>query len=122
VKRTLFDHDHEGFRESYRRFLQKEVMPERAKWWQQGIVPREISLKLGAQGCLFMWADEELGGLGVEDFRYRAHATSYLSAERLENGLRSFRTPASSWRHCTRNWSWRRPTWIDASRCMRWAS
>src|ERR1700676_1646938 len=71
MKRAIFDDDHESFRNSYRRFLQKEVMPERAAWWKAGIVPREIFLKLGAQGCLFMWADEELGGLGLQDFRYQ---------------------------------------------------
>ncbi len=71
MKRTLFDSDHDAFRDSYRRFLQREVMPHRAAWWRDGVVPRDIFLKLGAQGCLFMWADEDLGGLGIEDFRYQ---------------------------------------------------
>ena len=71
MERTLFTEDHQIFREQYRKFLQKEVEPNREAWREAGIVPREMFRKMGEQGFLLTWADEEYGGLGVEDFRYQ---------------------------------------------------
>ncbi len=59
------------FRDSYRQFMQKEVLPHRAAWREAGIVPREMFRKMGEQGYLLTWADEQYGGLGVPDFRYQ---------------------------------------------------
>lgn len=69
--RTLFTEDHEIFRDQYRKFLQKEVVPKREAWREAGIVPREMFTKMGEQGYLLTWADEQYGGLGIEDFRYQ---------------------------------------------------
>ncbi len=70
MKRRLFDEEHEMFRDSVRSFLKNEIQPHSDKWQEQGIVDREAYLKAGEQGLLLMWADEEYGGAGVEDFRY----------------------------------------------------
>src|ERR1700761_5026136 len=59
------------FRSAYRQFLQKEVTPHRAQWRDAGIVPREMFQRMGAEGYLLIWAPEELGGLGISDFRYQ---------------------------------------------------
>ncbi|MEL7199839.1 MAG: acyl-CoA dehydrogenase family protein [Pseudomonadota bacterium] len=58
------------FRESYRRFLEAEVVPHMPRFREQGIVDREIFEKAGQQGMLMIWPDEKYGGLGEEDFRY----------------------------------------------------
>ena len=68
--RTLFEHDHEIFRDSYRRFVQKEIGPHTERWREQGFVDREAFRKSGEHGYLMMWADEKYGGAGIRDFRY----------------------------------------------------
>jgi alkylation response protein AidB-like acyl-CoA dehydrogenase len=70
MERTLFNAEHEMFRESVRGFIAKEVVPHHEEWEHAGLVDRELFRKAGAQGFLGMAVPEELGGGGVEDFRY----------------------------------------------------
>lgn len=70
MRRRLFDEEHEAFRNSVRRFLLGEVKPHVERWREAGIVDREVWRKAGAQGLLLMWADEQYGGAGVDDFRF----------------------------------------------------
>lgn len=65
-KRTLFNEDHEAFRNTVRRFIEKEITPYHAQWEIDGIVPRELWLKAGAAGMLCCTVPEEYGGLGVD--------------------------------------------------------
>ena len=69
--RDCFTEDQQQFRDAYRRFLDKEVVPHREEWRKAGIVPRDIFLKMGEQGYLLTWASEDLGGLDLEEFRYQ---------------------------------------------------
>ena len=59
------------FRDTCRRFFEKEVTPFHMKWEEDGIVPRELWRKAGAQGLLGMTMPEEYGGAGA-DFLYSA--------------------------------------------------
>ncbi|MEM6574121.1 MAG: acyl-CoA dehydrogenase family protein [Pseudomonadota bacterium] len=68
--RTIFEEEHEMFRDATRRFLQAEVEPHRDRWAEQGAVDPEIYQKAGEQGLLCMWVDEQYGGPGIQDFRY----------------------------------------------------
>jgi len=70
MRRLIFDADHELFRQQTRRFFEREIGPNAERWRAQGYVDREAYLKAGAAGYLLMWAPEEYGGAGVEDFRY----------------------------------------------------
>lgn len=70
MERRLFEPEHEMFRDSVRRFFQKEVEPYRDHWHAQGLVDREIFRKGGEQGLLLMQVDEQYGGAGIRDFRY----------------------------------------------------
>jgi alkylation response protein AidB-like acyl-CoA dehydrogenase len=70
INRTLFDEDHEMFRDGVRRWFQNEVEPHTERWRQQGFVDPEWFRKAGEQGYLLMWADEKYGGAGIADFRY----------------------------------------------------
>jgi alkylation response protein AidB-like acyl-CoA dehydrogenase len=72
MRRRLFEAEHEGFRESVRAFLAKEVVPHLETWDAAGIVPRELFTTAGAAGFLGMAIPEELGGGGVSDFRFNA--------------------------------------------------
>ena len=68
--RTLFESDHELFRESYRSFLGKHVAPYHDQWEKDKIVDRGVWLEAGKQGFLGMAVPEEYGGGGNSDFRY----------------------------------------------------
>jgi len=72
-----FSEGHDIFRNSFHRFLEKEVVEDYPLWEEEGIVPREIWLKFGANGYLLPWADEKYGGAGA-DFLY-----SVIIAEEL---------------------------------------
>jgi alkylation response protein AidB-like acyl-CoA dehydrogenase len=70
MQRTLFDRDHELFRESVRRFIEAEMVPHNDAWEQAGIVDRRLFAQAGELGFLGMPVPERYGGGGVEDFRY----------------------------------------------------
>jgi alkylation response protein AidB-like acyl-CoA dehydrogenase len=66
IERSLFTEDHEIWRATVRRFVEEEIVPHHAKWEEDGIVPRELWLKAGAQGLLCCTVPEEYGGLGLD--------------------------------------------------------
>ena len=72
MKRDIFDADHDSFRDSVRTFMEKEVAPHHDQWEKDGVVPRELWLKAGAQGLLGFMMPEEFGGGGMSDFRFNA--------------------------------------------------
>ncbi len=65
-KRKLFNEDHEAFRDTVRRFIDKEIAPHHAQWEQNGMVPRDLWLKAGAAGMLCCTVPEEYGGIGAD--------------------------------------------------------
>jgi alkylation response protein AidB-like acyl-CoA dehydrogenase len=52
--------------------VQREITPNAEQWENDGIVPRDLFAKAGAAGFLGMAVPEELGGAGVDDFRFNA--------------------------------------------------
>ncbi len=66
IERTLFTADHEAFRDSVRRFIEREIVPHHAAWEDQGYVDREVWRKAGANGLLCQTMPEEYGGAGVD--------------------------------------------------------
>jgi alkylation response protein AidB-like acyl-CoA dehydrogenase len=70
MRRTIFESEHETFRDGARRFFQTEIAPHAERWREAGMVDREAYLKAGEQGFLLLWAHEKYGGAGVTDFRY----------------------------------------------------
>jgi len=62
IERTLFSSDHESFRDSFRRFVEKEIAPFHAEWEEQGYVDRAVWTKAGENGFLCMSMPEEYGG------------------------------------------------------------
>ena len=70
MERTHFEQEHNIFRESFREFLQREVIPHQEAWEEAGIVQREVWRKAGEGGFLATFADEKYGGAGAKDFRY----------------------------------------------------
>jgi alkylation response protein AidB-like acyl-CoA dehydrogenase len=73
MRRSLFEHVHEDFRESFRTFLEREVLGEQGRygdWERAGIVPREVFEVAGNRGFLGMSVPERHGGAGAADFRF----------------------------------------------------
>ena len=66
IQRTLFSPDHEAFRDSFRRFIEKEIAPFHAQWEEQGYVDRAVWDKAGENGFLCMSMPEEYGGAGAD--------------------------------------------------------
>jgi alkylation response protein AidB-like acyl-CoA dehydrogenase len=72
MRRTIFEPEHEQFRETVRQFLIREVEPHVANWEKAGIVDREVYVAGGKYGLLGFNVPEEFGGGGVNDFRFNA--------------------------------------------------
>jgi alkylation response protein AidB-like acyl-CoA dehydrogenase len=85
MKRTLFDREHDMFRDTARRFVEKEMVPYHEQWEKDGMVSREVWLKAGQQGLLGFDVPEEYGGAGLQDFRYNA----ILVEETINGGVLS---------------------------------
>ena len=81
--RTLFEPEHELFRESFRAFLDKHVAPFHDQWEKDKIVDRGVWLEAGKQGFLGMAVPEEYGGGGNPDFRYNTVITEEIVAGRF---------------------------------------
>ncbi|CAJ1505915.1 acyl-CoA dehydrogenase family protein [[Mycobacterium] burgundiense] len=81
-ERTLFEPEHELFRESYRGFLDKHVAPFHEQWEKDKIVDRNVWLEAGKQGFLGMAVPEEYGGGGNDDFRYNTVLVEETTAAR----------------------------------------
>ena len=64
IERTLFTADHEAFRDSFRRFVDKEIAPQHEAWEEQGHVAREVWNRAGENGFLCMTMPEQYGGAG----------------------------------------------------------
>jgi acyl-CoA dehydrogenase len=71
IPRTLFDADHEAFRDTVRRFIAEHVTPHHADWEKAGQVPRALWRKAGELGLLCCNVPQEYGGLGG-DFLHSA--------------------------------------------------
>ena len=70
MQRTIFETEHDMFREGARRFFRERIGPHAERWREQGYVDRDAFRLAGEQGYLLMWADEKYGGAGITDFRY----------------------------------------------------
>jgi alkylation response protein AidB-like acyl-CoA dehydrogenase len=70
VERNIFEEEHEALRESFRGWLDNEVVPHHLEYEKAGIVPHDLFAEAGKHGFLGMAIPEQYGGGGVDDFRY----------------------------------------------------
>jgi alkylation response protein AidB-like acyl-CoA dehydrogenase len=78
MRRTIFDEDHDTFRESCRTFVDRILRPNQEKHLANHEFGREVWLELGKQGLLGLNVPEAYGGAGVDDPRF-----SLILAEEL---------------------------------------
>lgn len=71
-ERTVYSNDHQSFRASFRKWLDREIVPHHEEWEAAGIVPRDVWLEAGKHGFLGYHVPETFGGGGVDDFRFGA--------------------------------------------------
>ncbi|MEE9913719.1 MAG: acyl-CoA dehydrogenase family protein [Deltaproteobacteria bacterium] len=72
-----YSEEHRIFRDTLRKYLEKEVIPHVEEWEEAGIVPRSAWKGMGEQGFLAMHVPEEYGGFGA-DFLYSVIVTEEL--------------------------------------------
>ena len=85
MERALFREDHELFRQSFRKFIEREVLPNQPRWNQEHIVDRDAWLKAGEGGFLCPWLVPEYGG-GGGDFLHSVVVIEEL-ARAYESGF-----------------------------------
>ena len=66
IPRRLFSPEHAEIRASFRRFLEKEVIPRHEAWEERGYVDREVWASAGANGFLCPSMPEQYGGSGAD--------------------------------------------------------
>jgi acyl-CoA dehydrogenase len=64
----FFTEEHEQFRQGFRDFLQKEVVPHIEKWEKDGTVERFIWKKMGEMGYFAINQPEAYGGMNLDLF------------------------------------------------------
>lgn len=88
IPRTLFDHEHEAFRNTVKRFLEEECTPFHEQWEEDHRVPRKIWERAGELGMLNATTPEAYGGLGL-DRRFSMIAVEEVARAGL-SGLNGF--------------------------------
>ncbi|NHN38997.1 acyl-CoA dehydrogenase [Pseudomaricurvus alcaniphilus] len=66
ITRTLFNDDHEMFRDAVRKFAQQEIIPHLEMWDDRGSIDRDLWRKAGEYGFLCPTLPVEYGGTGVD--------------------------------------------------------
>ena len=64
IPRTIYSEEHEMFRASVRRFVEKEILPYHDAWERDGIVSRDVWRAAGENGLLCCDIPEAYGGPG----------------------------------------------------------
>ena len=79
LQRTIFEDEHNWFRESVQTFVKRELAPRSEAIRENRLIDRDIWLKAGEAGFLGLGIDEEFGGNGVRDFRFNTVFTEETS-------------------------------------------
>ncbi|KAA0566767.1 acyl-CoA dehydrogenase family protein [Rossellomorea aquimaris] len=66
MKHLYLSDDHDLFRRSLRKFLEKEAYPNYNQWEEERMIPRSFWTKLGEQGYLCPDIEEQYGGSEVD--------------------------------------------------------
>lgn len=78
IPRSIFNSDHEAFRDMVVKFLEKEAVPFHAQWEEDGQIARDLWNKAGENGMLCPCLPEEFGGVGA-DYLYSAIVMEEIS-------------------------------------------
>ncbi len=79
MQRTVYNEEHEAFRDVAREFVERQVKPRMETMREQREIDRPTWLEAGKQGLLGVPVPEEYGGGGVDDFRFNSVVNEELS-------------------------------------------
>ena len=82
----MYDDTHELFRQSFRAFIEAEMVPHYDQWEEDGIVDREVYAKAGKHGFTGLAIPERYGGGGSDDFRFSCVIAEELAAANMGGG------------------------------------
>ena len=71
MKRTLYNADHEVYRETVAEFLRREVEPFKDQWDADRWIDRSAFSRAAKAGIYALQIPEQYGGAGESDYRYR---------------------------------------------------
>jgi len=83
---ALLSHEERLIRETVRGFVRDRVLPDVARWFEEGILPRELGRELGALGLLGM----HLEGYGCPGASAVAYGLACMELDAGDAGVRSF--------------------------------
>lgn len=72
MQRTIYDEDHEAFRQSVKEFVDRTLAPRAEEMIRDHVIARDIWEEAGAQGFFGLSIPEEYGGAGIDDYRFNA--------------------------------------------------
>jgi alkylation response protein AidB-like acyl-CoA dehydrogenase len=71
MERSLYQPDHQAYRETVREFLAREVVPHQHDWDRDRWIERSVFARAAKAGIYALQIDERYGGAGEPDYRYR---------------------------------------------------
>ncbi len=83
LTRSLFDSDHDAFREAVQEFVRREVAPVQELCRAERQIPREIWRSAGKQGFLGLAVPARHGGGEADDYRFNVVLAEELAAAAL---------------------------------------
>ena len=90
MQSDLFEPDHEAYRDTVRKFVEREVVPNLARWDDQRLIDRDTWRAAGKLGLLGLSIPEQFGGADVQDYRFRVVVIEELArvgAASLQSGF-----------------------------------
>jgi glutaryl-CoA dehydrogenase len=82
---ALLDDEEKAIRDTVRAFVHKRVLPDIGEWFEQGIVPGELTKELAALGLFGM----HLHGYGLPGASATAYGLTCMELEAGDSGIRS---------------------------------
>jgi glutaryl-CoA dehydrogenase len=82
---TLLDEEERAIRDTVRRFVREQVLPEVGDWFERGVLPRELMTELAKLGLFGMHLD----GYGLPGASAVAYGLTCLELEAGDSGVRS---------------------------------
>ena len=92
MRRTIYDAEHEAFRDAVRQFTAKEVVPHFAEWERQHHVPRDLYRQMGQLGFLGMQIPEQYGGGGQTTYKFNAILSEEMARQYVVFGTATLHT------------------------------
>ncbi len=82
---ALLDDEEKAIRDTVRRFVRERIVPEVGEWFEQGILPRELTKEIAKLGLFGM----HLEGYGLPGASSVAYGLTCLELEAGDSGVRS---------------------------------